>query len=683
MKDNPLKTEFFPYGTQYYRAPTPLPEEWDTDLRELARLGYTHIQYRPQWRSHERIYDSFTWDDLDRLFELAQRHRLRVVLKPLLECAPDWVFTELEGSRVGFSGVRIPPIAHGAFYVGGWLPCFDNPQVAERAAEFTFQCASRYRNHPALWFYDAWNEPRSRPAGQCHCHHSAESYQQWLKNRFGSVEELNRQFGKAWSTFDTVMPPESAADYAEMFLWRQWAAWAVSEHVRNVADAIRRAAPGAVVLNHIGCASVVADSVCDSSDDLLNASTTDFYGTSFPVPLRPATVTESHEGDLIGDWLRRVDPGFWIHEFYPSHGNWSRPCRGDMLRFLVWQGISTGTSGFTYWQYRSERVGNETNGYGLREINGSSTERSAAADRIAGILKEHGAILAGTRRAPSPLALLYDKSSDLISRIQCFNQAQMLDESNDTALDFYKPSLRAAHVLYDRLPEGIDFVTADDDLRSRRCLVVTATEIVSAAFAARLREFVHNGGTLIVEYPFAVRDDNTWVAIDRPQPEMAELCGFREKIRWEIAGETARIDGEALGNQRWYCIGEVAADAVVFGRWSTGEAAAIRREAGKGSVITLLASPSLAYANGETVAPVQITGKLLESCFGPRLLPFGLSVRERRSDRHKVRFLFHTGTEAPIEWERPSGTVWDAVGYEELPSGKIRLAPHGFAIIAD
>ena len=46
---------FYPYGTQYHRAPTPLPEEWDGDLRELAATGYTHVQFRPQWRCHERI----------------------------------------------------------------------------------------------------------------------------------------------------------------------------------------------------------------------------------------------------------------------------------------------------------------------------------------------------------------------------------------------------------------------------------------------------------------------------------------------------------------------------------------------------------------------------------------------------------------------------------------------------
>ena len=41
--------DFFPYGVQYYRQPTPLPSEWKEDLKNIKDAGYTHIQLRPQW----------------------------------------------------------------------------------------------------------------------------------------------------------------------------------------------------------------------------------------------------------------------------------------------------------------------------------------------------------------------------------------------------------------------------------------------------------------------------------------------------------------------------------------------------------------------------------------------------------------------------------------------------------
>ncbi|MBI4024780.1 MAG: beta-galactosidase [Verrucomicrobia bacterium] len=64
-----------------------------------------------------------------------------------------------------------------------------------------------YHCHPALWFYDAWNEPVSRPLGQCQCPHSVASYRAWLKQRYGSIVGLNEAWGKAWTSFDTIHLP--------------------------------------------------------------------------------------------------------------------------------------------------------------------------------------------------------------------------------------------------------------------------------------------------------------------------------------------------------------------------------------------------------------------------------------------------------------------------------------------
>ena len=113
-------------------------------------------------------------------------------------------FNELDGFRIGFHHRPIEPISHAAFYVGDRLPCFDNPQVRQTAFEFNRHLAERYKDHPALWFFNAWNEPRSCPLGECHCSHSVISYRKWLTERFGSIEALNDAYGKTWSSFDTV-----------------------------------------------------------------------------------------------------------------------------------------------------------------------------------------------------------------------------------------------------------------------------------------------------------------------------------------------------------------------------------------------------------------------------------------------------------------------------------------------
>ena len=55
----------FVYGTQYYRAPTPLPDEWDVDLRNMTGAGLETIQLRIQWRWNEPIEGRYVFDDID------------------------------------------------------------------------------------------------------------------------------------------------------------------------------------------------------------------------------------------------------------------------------------------------------------------------------------------------------------------------------------------------------------------------------------------------------------------------------------------------------------------------------------------------------------------------------------------------------------------------------------------
>ena len=57
-------------GAQYYRPPTPLPQDWEADLAAIKANGLSMLQLRVQWRWHERIKGQYKWDDLDRLFEL-------------------------------------------------------------------------------------------------------------------------------------------------------------------------------------------------------------------------------------------------------------------------------------------------------------------------------------------------------------------------------------------------------------------------------------------------------------------------------------------------------------------------------------------------------------------------------------------------------------------------------------
>ena len=643
---------FYPFGVQYHRAPTPLPEEWAGDLAEIAAAGYTHIQLRPQWRWHERVRGNPRWDDLDELFELAGRNRLRVVLKPMLETAPDWVFDELGGTRVGFHGAPISPCAHAAFYVGGWLPCFDNPEVALAAGAFTRQLVARYRRHPALWMYDAWNEPRSRPLSQCQCAHSQRSYREWLRRRFGSVEAMNAALGKAWTSFESVRPPSSASDHVEMLLWRQWAAFSVSEQVRFAAEAIRAEDPDGFILVHVGGSSVVQDPACDTSDDLLNARSCDRYGTSVPIFHHPRKPTEHSFLDYQFDWMRRVDPLYWCHEFYPNTAQWARPPSPRALRSQIWASIGGGAAAFTFWQYRSERFGEESNGYGLRNIDGTPTPRSQVADGIADTLRRHGNSLVGTRRVPAKVRLLHSRESDLCLRLQQIHRPSEDIQNERGNIDYpYKQALRAAHFLHQAAGADTEFVTPGDPLDGVALLHVTAAEIVDAPTAEWLRGYARDGGTLLVEFPFACRDQRGWVEPQRPAHGLEDLLGCREADRVVAApeqDESATLtawDKVVVRPSGWRVELAPLSGAEVVATWENGAAAALRHRYGKGLVYAFGVNLSLAFQERWDDPLIGVFERLLGDCGLPRppWTSRELWVRRRRGEGREIWFVQNMG----------------------------------------
>ena len=105
--------------------------------------------------------------------------------------------------------------------------CLDNPDVQALAQTFLVALVEHYRNHPALFGYDLWNEGTSFGGNPrrmyCYCEGTKRKLREWLRVRYGSLESAARQWHRySYQTWDDVEPPRYFSGYPDSLDWLQF-----------------------------------------------------------------------------------------------------------------------------------------------------------------------------------------------------------------------------------------------------------------------------------------------------------------------------------------------------------------------------------------------------------------------------------------------------------------------------
>ncbi len=538
-------------GTQYYRAPTPTPDEWDRDLKAIAAGGLNGVQLRLQWRWVERIRDEFVFDDHDELLKLCKRHGLQVIVKFICETAPDYVFHELDGTRLDFHGRPLLPESNGSMYVGGWQPDFNNDEVMHRAMNFVNRCVSRYRKESHVVAWHLWNEPRSRPRNDMAGPRGLKRFRAWQQNQFKAMVNYNKRAGKAWSSFDAITLADAPCEHLEWFQWRKFCAKRVAENLQLIRKAVLGADTSRPCICHSGYNLVMQDPLSDITDDLANARAAERYGTSlvnfagdcpsFFSLEGPASVAGSDTRDnmyitsMQCDWMRAATAPkkFWLNEIYGNswHGSLPDLVPAD-LRWWMLDGIARGADGLLFWQFREERLSNETGCSGLVRVNGESTGRWEEVVRVAGQLEKVKPFLAGYAPKPAQVAIHHSADTDLLSSIA---DRQSWHFTANSCHYLYKAVLKELYNNFYRKGVPVDFTHdgmighgAAPDPAATPLWFVPDLRFVSPEMEAAFRSYVQGGGVLVAGPGLAERSPNLWWNSDQPTPDLIDLFGARQ-----------------------------------------------------------------------------------------------------------------------------------------------------------
>ncbi|MFJ5034293.1 beta-galactosidase [Streptomyces sp. NPDC088560] len=531
------------FGGDY--NPEQWPESvWLEDVRLMREAGVTMVSVGIfSWALLEPAPGEYDFGWLDRVIGLLHENGIRVDLGTPTVAPPAWFYrVHPEALPVTADGTRYEFGSRGAI-------CHSNADYRAAAGAITVKLAERYGDHPALALWHVHNE-YGVPVSACYCDSCAAHFRRWLARTHGTVEAVNEAWGTAfwgqrYTGFEQINPPRATptvGNPGQALDYKRFADATIRENFTAERDILHRLSPGVPVTTNF----MTALSQCDSIDywswgrevDLV---TNDHYlitdGRRTHVNLAMAAdLTRSVAGGA--PWL--------LLEHSTSGVNWQprNPAKapGQMARNSLAH-VARGSEGAMFFQWRQSRRGAEKFHSAMLPHGGTDTrvwrevvELGASVDSLSTIR--------GTR-TEADVAMLWDWQSWWAQNLSWRPSED--HDPRERADSFYE-------ALYDR-HLTVDFAHPEADLSAYPLVVVPALYLMTEAAGNNVREYVENGGTLVVSYFSGIVDEYDAVHEGAYPGALRDVLGLTvEEFSPLLKDERVRLagpDGSELTGDVW------------------------------------------------------------------------------------------------------------------------------------
>ncbi|KOX11104.1 beta-galactosidase [Streptomyces sp. NRRL B-3648] len=655
------------FGGDY--NPEQWPESvWPEDVRLMREAGVTMVSVGIfSWALLEPAPGEYDFGWLDRVVGLLHENGIRVDLGTPTVVPPVWFYrAHPEALPVTAEGVRYEFGSRGAI-------CHSNADYRAAAANITTRLAERYGDHPALAMWHVHNE-YGVPVSACYCDSCADRFRVWLADTYGSVDAVNEAWGTAfwgqrYTDLAQINPPRATptvGNPGQALDYKRFADATIRENFRAERDILHRLSPGVPVTTNF----MTALSQCDSMDywawgrevDLV---TNDHYlitdGRRTHVNLAMAAdLTRSVAGGA--PWL--------LLEHSTSGVNWQprNPAKapGQMARNSLAH-VARGSEGAMFFQWRQSRRGAEKFHSAMLPHGGTDTRvwrEGVALGASVGALGE----IRGTR-TEADAAMLWDWQSWWAQNLSWRPSED--HDPRERADSFYE-------VLYDR-HLTVDFAHPEADLSRYPLVVVPALYLMTEAAGHNVREYVENGGTLVVSYFSGIVDEHDAVHEGAYPGVLRDVLGLAvEEFSPLLKDERVRLtgpDGSELTGDVWteFVVPRGAETVWTYADGLTaGRPAVTRHRLGRGTawyVSTRLDAQGLDAVLGWAAD---------DAGLAPRAgLPRDVEVVRRRGESGTYLFVInHTAGDTKVPLDAPGTELLTgerAAGRLAVPAGAVRV----------
>jgi beta-galactosidase len=562
-------------GTSWYSEQWP-ESRWDSELALMQQAGVRVVRMGEfAWSRMEPTEGQFDLDWLDRAIAAAAKHGIYTVLGTPTPGPPAWVTQKYPETLRVQEDHRVAEHGNRQHFN------FANPRYRELTRAIAEAMAKRFGHNPWVigWQIDnEYAEESYDPA-------TKEQFQQWLKARYGTLENLNARWTTAyWSEtfFDWSQIPIQirSGNPGLMLNWKRFVSDTWRSYQKVQLDVIRGNSDPKkfITTNTMGWFDGFDHYTVTQDVDM--ASWDDYVGRGH---LDPVANGAAH--DLTRGFKRK---NFWVIETQPGSVNWA-PINNSLdkgeVRAMAWHAIGHGADAVSYWQWRSALNGQEQYHGTLVGPDGTPVPVYAEVQKIGAEFAKAGPALAGTS-VRSEIAILHSYESRWAIQWQRHNN---LYEPVAEILSYYRP-LRA-------ISQSVDVIPPTAPLNQYKLVVAPGLNVLSDAAAKNLIAYVQRGGHLVLGQRSGMKDDDNSLQTKRQPGPLVDLLGGRVEqyyaltdpipVDGKFGPSHSRLWAELLGVKDVADEGDRVEVLETYGTsngWLDGQPAAITRHVGRGRI---------------------------------------------------------------------------------------------------
>lgn len=659
---------------QWLRYPEVLEE--DIRLMKLAKCNVMSVGIF-SWVSLEPEEGVFTFDWLDRVLDSFAANGIYALLATPSGARPAWMSARYpEVLRVGANRVRN---LHGFRH----NHCYTSPVYREKVRVINGKLAERYGHHPAVIGWHVSNEF----GGDCHCNYCQDAFRVWLKNKYGTLDELNHAWWTAfwshtytdWHQIESPAPHGETQVHAMNLDWRRFVTDRTVDFIRHEIAPLKAANPKLPVTTNL--MEFYEGLNYWKFADVLDVLSWDSY------PTWHDAADDSRQAARIAmmhDIVRSIKGGrpFMLMESTPSMTNWqavSKLKRPGMHLLSSLQAVAHGSDTVQYFQWRKSRGSSEKlHGAVVGHAGHEHTRVFADVTGVGSVLEKLDCIV-GTA-VPAEVAVVFDWE----------NRWAVKDAQGPRNIGIkYEETVQAHYLPFWRQGVPVDVIDMEADFSKYKLLVAPMLYMVRTGVGERIERFVENGGTFVATYWSGIVDEH----------DLCFLGGFPGPLRKTLGIWSEEIDGlhdrdlngilPVAGNEFGLCAEYDAVELCDLIHPEGAEVLAVYRSdfyAGRAALtVNRLGQGKAYYIASRNKEPFydDFYGKLIKQAGIARAvgsdLPEGVNVQLRTDGEHDYVFVMNFSVHAHT-FSLDGKPYTDVLSGEQVESA-LKLPPYAVRIL--